>query len=630
MLPACSTMHGNNQQSMQPVSYLRSYSQDADFYLQQAANSSMEQSHDDKLMAAGRLLQDGMFARAKQILASLKNQSLEPQQKQQKYLLEAQLSVLTQKPRTALGYLNKINHPNEFSREEQIEYRYLRSEAYARLGRTIPSIRQRSQLDNLLTDDTARRANAQVMWDRLKTLSQEQLIHVVGKSSSVINQPANVVEPSQGVTEQTPGLTEQSPNVAEPSPLNPLIPWAQLTLIEKNHNNSQEFFTQITEWAKQYPNHPGNLILPSKNALASSRAISQKANIALLLPLHGKLAGAGKAVRDGFMAAYYQSQNNPSNPQQVKIYDTSTSASMSSLYQQALNDNADWVIGPLDKRNVEQLASVRKKAKPVLALNYLPSSKNLNNFYQFGISPQDEATQVAQKSWRDGKRSALIIYPQGNWGNTISNTFKDYWHSLGGRVVAQLSYDKNTNGLNKAIQNLMRLDSSDQRGEQISKLLREKIKTTPRRRKDADMIFLIASPTEARQIIPLLKFYYAGNLPVYSTSNVYAGKPSHRNDRDMNGVIFCDMPWVFKKGSDIQQQFDNMTKLWPNHVTRYTRLYALGMDSYKLVSKMSKLSASPSFSIKGATGTLNLQNHRVKRDLLWAQFKNGRPSLIRG
>src|SRR5205823_5983563 len=74
------------------------------------------------------------------------------------------------------------------------------------------------------------------------------------------------------------------------------------------------------------------------------------------------------------------------------------------------------------------------------------------------------------------------------------------------------------------------------------------VPSAQKRRQDADMIFMIAPPEYARQIKPLLNYYYAGNLPIYATSHVYQGIPNAALDNDLNGIQFCDMPWTINQG----------------------------------------------------------------------------------
>ena len=149
----------------------------------------------------------------------------------------------------------------------------------------------------------------------------------------------------------------------------------------------------------------------------------------------------------------------------------------------------------------------------------------------------------------------------------------------------------------------------------------EKIQATPQRRQDADMVFLVASPRLARQIRPLLKFYYANDLPVYATAYVYSGTPNPLRDRDLDGIIFCDVPWLFANSPARQQ----MQSLWPSTQNNQIRFYALGMDAYNITNRLPQVTG-----MRGATGTLYMNDHGViLRELQWATFKNGKPKPLK-
>ncbi len=146
------------------------------------------------------------------------------------------------------------------------------------------------------------------------------------------------------------------------------------------------------------------------------------------------------------------------------------------------------------------------------------------------------------------------------------------------------------------------------------------------RRQDADMIFLATSPEIARQVKPLLDFYYAEDLPVYATSSIYTGMPAPNEDQDLNGIQFCDMPWVLQQSSQLQEIHHVMEKLWPASINRSPRFFALGMDAYQLATQLGKLQSLPSYGISGFTGRLKLNNHqRIQRELICAKFELGIP-----
>ena len=87
-------------------------------------------------------------------------------------------------------------------------------------------------------------------------------------------------------------------------------------------------------------------------------------------------------------------------------------------------------------------------------------------------------------------------------------------------------------------------------------------------------------------------------------------------DRDVDGLIFCDMPWVFthQMGS----------RNWPEQFNSYNRLYALGMDSYALTTQLNHLLLFPAMGISDKSGVLYLNSsQQIARILAWGQFKQG-------
>ena len=143
-----------------------------------------------------------------------------------------------------------------------------------------------------------------------------------------------------------------------------------------------------------------------------------------------------------------------------------------------------------------------------------------------------------------------------------------------------------------------------------------RIKAESRRRQDFDMIFLLAYPSKARQIMPMLRYYFAGDVPVYATSAVYAGHADPQKDKDLNGIVFCDVPWV------LNHQMGH--KNWPEQWNSYNRLYALGMDSFFLVTQLNQLLLFPAMGVSDNSGVLYLNaNQKIVRRLAWAKFRQG-------
>ena len=139
------------------------------------------------------------------------------------------------------------------------------------------------------------------------------------------------------------------------------------------------------------------------------------------------------------------------------------------------------------------------------------------------------------------------------------------------------------------------------------------------------MIFMAATPKDARQLKPQFKFHYAGELPVYSTSHAFTGKIDQRSDRDIDELLYCDMPWILNPSKTLKQA---LTQNWPEH-QQYTRFFALGTDAYHLIPYLGRLQAKSYERFSGQTGNIYLDSfNRLRRELLWAQFIRGKPVIL--
>lgn len=347
------------------------------------------------------------------------------------------------------------------------------------------------------------------------------------------------------------------------------------------------------------------------------RAHSAK-QVALLLPLSGPAAKQGQAIQNGFFTAFYQASTQGYQPT-IRVYDTNANG-ITKIYQQAIDEGADVVVGPLLKTELEQLSANTRFPVKTLALNTLNNSSS-PNLYQFGLDPSDEVAQVAQRMQADGRHHALVIYANNPYDQRLERVFTPYWSNLGGQTVETISY-QSPGQFSEALRTGLHLVASQKRYAALSGSLREKIRFMPRRRDDFDAIFLACSPEQGRQILPLLRFYYVTNTPIYTTSQIYAGALNTANDRDLDGVLFDDMPWLYTN-SAAQQKAQST---WPTSYHAFARLYGLGYDAFRLASQLNQWQGEP---ISLTTGTLSAnEDGRIQRQLMWLRMQNGRPITI--
>ncbi|MEI8055492.1 MAG: penicillin-binding protein activator [bacterium] len=373
----------------------------------------------------------------------------------------------------------------------------------------------------------------------------------------------------------------------------------------------------------------GNLSEQKAEEKITRAGITPPHNIAVMLPLKGKgeLAATSQAINNGLLAAYYSSKQQSNI--NIHIIDTSD-GDVSYLYQQAIANGAEVVIGPLTKPEVESISSIKPLPVPTIALNTLDDYQHhvVDNLYQFGLLPQDEAAQVAVKMQQERLNNVAVIVPESAWGEKIAVAFENQYKSSEGQVSATLKYSAGRN-LAEQVCNFLAKDAATMCVPQQHKNKKQVI-SHEMRRQDIDSIFLVAiSPAQARLIVPLLKFYYASDLPIYSISTLYSGNSGPDLNQDINDVYFCDMPWVIQNPNSLNANLKAIheritaTALWANSFANYSKFYALGVDAYNLAIELNTLLSASHVGIEGASGTLYLDDsNHIYRSLQWAQVKD--------
>ena len=198
--------------------------------------------------------------------------------------------------------------------------------------------------------------------------------------------------------------------------------------------------------------------------------------------------------------------------------------------------------------------------------------------------------------------------------------------TTGRQIVGQSRYPSRENDYSQAIKSLLNLTNSQQRKTILQRVLGEPIEYEPRQRRDLDMIFIAANARQARLIKPQLKFHRAQNLPVYATSHISSSEINRDKDRDLDEIRFVDAPWMLERGNN--PEFASINQLWPDSVQRFGRLYALGMDAYRIIPSLRRLLIKPE-SVVFNTGELTVESSgRVKRALILATYQRGLPQGI--
>jgi len=523
-----------------------------------------------RLSAADLAYRQHANDRAAQILTQVQVEQLNVGQQIIASTLAAELALVRNQPKQAL---NALNHPSlqrlgEASVEQQVRTHTVRARALEADGQTLPAAQERVFIAPLLSGDAAA-ANSDAIWALVSSLPADQL--------------------------QTTGTDD-------------LAGWQSLALAVKSAGLLDQQKAAINDWRNTHAGHPAAKQLPAALTKLMELTSQPLTKIALLLPQQGQLASVGKALRDGFMAAYYQAQQAGQKPPVVEVFDSSRVTSMDDFYRQAQAAGAQMVVGPLEKPLVKQLAGRPQLPLTTLALNYSDTTAaNPPQLFQFGLAAEDEAREVSRRARADGLHRAVALVPRGEWGDRVLAAFRQDFEANGGSLLGSQRVDQPV-ALAQQIGDLMQAHQGAN-GSNGS------------RRQDVDFIFLASTPQLAQQIKPTLNFQYAGDVPVYATSNVYSASGDTSQYNDMNGVRFCETPWLLDNANPLRQQ---VVRQWPQAGGSLGRLYAMGADAFGLAPRLEQLKALPDNRMQGLSGNLSVNaGQRIERQLPWAQFNGG-------
>jgi outer membrane PBP1 activator LpoA protein len=357
--------------------------------------------------------------------------------------------------------------------------------------------------------------------------------------------------------------------------------------------------------ARQAPtlDHPVGTVLPGADAREGYRMPQR---VGLLLPTSGTFAAAGNAVREGFFTAYFHDGGGAAAHPPVRVYDSGGDpAHALAAYTQAVADGAQLVIGPLHRDAVAAVLGQATLPVPVLALNH-PDSNALPppGATEFALLPEAEGMQVASHMRERGLGNAWLLVSSEDFAQRAAKAFKAQFEALGGHVAGMLTLDPAT--IDYAGQ-LSTISASVPAGPDAP---------------GNTGLFISMRPAQARLLMPQVRLARL-DMPVFATSHVYAGRDDPTADRDLDGVEFCDAPWLF----DAQPGLPLRSVIAPDLEAARgagARLFAFGMDAWALTPYLDWLRTHPGSYLPGASGELAEDDFgRMQRMLVWARFDDG-------
>ena len=627
-----------------------------------------------QLRASGALIASGQYHDAKAILNQLDASVMPPSQRLERRLQHTEIDLFLQRPGAALAWLEPI-HQADLPRTLLPRYLDIKARTYEANDNWWEAAQTRAELDDHVLEEPIRAANSQLLWDDLNKVSLVFL--------------QSVHTPAADTFTAWKELNRNARELAE-------------------RPRALKLF--IDNWQQRHPAHPANTSVIEEIMSQPVMQPFTPAQVAVLLPLDSRIGKPATAVQRGIISAYYQQLHLGENPPRLQFYNTGNGDNIVETYNQAIEEGAEFIIGPLTKNSVNQLLEsintpppsnfettdfetteiplsldtpsvlnadstsetttiVNENApSPLLTENTtldgaqqpLPGTQTdaqtpLENIqsppsvidviptlllnhsdatsptpvFQFALSPEEEAKQVAGRAWLSGYTRVITLTPDNGWGQRVLEAFVNEWAALGGEIVNHALYDGKANDFSKPIKQLLNIDKSRLRRSALANTLATELKFEPRRRQDIDFVFMAALPRQARQIPPQFKFHYASDLPIMSTSHAYSGTHQAELDRDMDKVVFPDSPAVIANKDQEKRHYQTLEQIWPDVASKYKRLFAFGFDAYQLIPKLQELKYIAHSKHQAETGVLSMdEENRIHRVLSWAEFANGVPKTL--
>lgn len=515
--------------------------------------ASVHRDRRDTLLldAAAQWRAAGELKPADRDLGAVKRKRLLPDELHRLDLLQAELALDRGDAARAID-LATVPDARLDERDLRRLYR-LRSAALAALGRPIESAQARAQLQQTLPP-AERAADEQGLLKDLAAVDTAQL------QGALVTLPRG----------------------------EPLRPWLERALRARG-------VTPVRVLTR--PTREAGALLPAEGGRAAQReGFAPNGRVALLLPMSGSIANAGRAIRDGFMSAYYAERG--AKPE-VVVYDTGDNAEGALLaYRRAQKDGATRAVGPVSREQVAAMYDKSGLGLPLLALNFpesgLPPPKG---HQQFGLLPDEEAALAADHAREKGYARVAILAAREDWAERAALAFRAQFEHGGGVIAGEGRAGGDVVDLGKTID-----DALGNGG--------------------ADAVFLAVRPGTGRLLVPQLRARGFPEIPILATSHVYAGAPNRGLDRDLDGVEFCDAPWMFGLAAGLPERAELGRNLPSADAS--PRLFAFGIDAFRLLPYLDWLEKNPEAYVAGAAGQLSLDEFgRVRRGLAWLRFDGG-------
>ncbi len=392
--------------------------------------------------------------------------------------------------------------------------------------------------------------------------------------------------------------------------------WLELAnLMRSEAANIEERRLQIAQWQQRHPAHPAARHLPTGLQQLLDAQPVKLHKVAIMLPLSGRFGQQAKAVQDGILANVMNQAEQP----EVVFFDTDT-LDVESAYQQARDQGMDFIIGPLLRENVDALLALYQGDIPLLTLNHSSAPMNHQNLFMFALTPEEEARQAALRMHQQGQINPLILAANNSISRRMAEQFQHQWQQLSDSAV-EVHYFSNYQKIREELQHALQVDQSQARINRMKRIFGAKLEADFRSRRDVDSLYVIADSDQIRMVKPFVDVtlsVFSEPMAIYTSSRAHSKNASNERTQELEGIHISDMPWLLTDNALLQQA----QKLWPKRDLAQHRLFAMGYDSWSLISQLAQMRAFDGQALEGISGQLHVdQQGLLQRTLSWGQYQ---------
>ncbi len=322
-------------------------------------------------------------------------------------------------------------------------------------------------------------------------------------------------------------------------------------------------------------------------------------HIGLLLPLQSaSFSRPAETVKEGFVAA---ARRESALPFAVRIYATTDDPlDILVTYHQALQAGAVLIVGPLTRNGVTALASSHAIAVPTLALNSTDTPIPLPpNLFLFGMQMENEASHIAELAldpYDMQRKHAIIIKDSGALSSRLQNAFADRWLAELGNTAESVEYEEKQGFFSQLRGHTGGVEN---------------------------VVFLALDANKVRRV----RSYLSPETPVYATSQVFINSGDPLYNHELNGVLFMDMPWLLQPEHPVVKAYRSV---YQETDKDNERLFALGIDAFRLMSRLLYARSPYEVSLDGVTGYIRyIPPAQFVREPVAAIFDKGGVRVLR-